>query len=39
MGVRHLDYVVQGVRFQPESILTEVGHDVFNNFLGSTLAL
>lgn len=39
MGVRHLDYVVQGVRFHPESILTEVGHDVFNNFLGSTLAL
>ena len=33
MGVRHHDYVVEGVQFHPESILTEVGHDVLANFL------
>jgi anthranilate synthase/aminodeoxychorismate synthase-like glutamine amidotransferase len=33
MGVRHRDYVVEGVQFHPESILTEAGHDVLANFL------
>jgi anthranilate synthase/aminodeoxychorismate synthase-like glutamine amidotransferase len=36
MGVRHRDYVVEGVQFHPESILTEVGHDLLANFLGFT---
>jgi para-aminobenzoate synthetase component 2 len=36
MGVRHRQYVVEGVQFHPESILTEVGHDVLRNFLGFT---
>ena len=33
MGIRHKYYVVEGVQFHPESIMTEVGHDVISNFL------
>ena len=33
MGVRHKNYTVAGVQFHPESILTEVGHDLLANFL------
>jgi len=33
MGIRHRDYVVEGIQFHPESIMTEVGHDVLRNFL------
>ena len=33
MAVRHRRYPVEGVQFHPESILTEVGHDVLRNFL------
>jgi len=36
MGVGHRDYVVEGVQFHPESILTEVGHDILTNFLRFT---
>ena len=39
MGVRHRDYVVEGVQFHPESILTEVGHDLLANFLRFTQPL
>ena len=33
MGVRHKTLAVQGVQFHPESILTEHGHAMLNNFL------
>lgn len=35
MGVRHNTMNVEGVQFHPESILTEHGHDLLNNFLKS----
>lgn len=34
MGVRHKEYAIEGVQFHPESILTEHGHDMLQNFLG-----
>ncbi len=33
MGIRHREYVVEGVQFHPESIMTAVGHDLLRNFL------
>jgi anthranilate synthase/aminodeoxychorismate synthase-like glutamine amidotransferase len=33
MGIRHRDFVVEGVQFHPESIMTDVGHAVLTNFL------
>lgn len=33
MGVRHKEYVVEGVQFHPESILTAEGRIMFKNFL------
>jgi anthranilate synthase component 2 len=33
MGVRHKEQAVEGVQFHPESILTQHGHDLLNNFL------
>jgi anthranilate synthase component 2 len=34
MGVRHREYPIECVQFHPESVLTAVGHDVVENFLG-----
>lgn len=39
MGVRHKEYVVEGTQIHPESILTEVGHDLLANFLSSSEAV
>ena len=33
MGMKHKDYPIWGVQFHPESILTETGHEMIQNFL------
>jgi len=33
MGLRHQEYLVEGVQFHPESIMTAVGKDLLKNFL------
>ncbi len=33
MGVRHKEYLIEGVQFHPESILTKIGKDLLRNFL------
>jgi anthranilate synthase component 2 len=33
MGVRHKEFAIQGVQFHPESIMTEHGHQLLQNFL------
>jgi anthranilate synthase component 2 len=37
MGVQHKTLAIQGVQFHPESILSQHGHDLLNNFLKITL--
>jgi anthranilate synthase/aminodeoxychorismate synthase-like glutamine amidotransferase len=39
MGIRHREYVVEGVQFHPESIMTPAGHDILRNFLRCTAGL
>lgn len=33
MGVRHISYPIEGIQFHPESILTEYGKRILENFL------
>ena len=33
MGIRHRDYIVEGVQFHPESIMTGEGHNILKNFI------
>jgi anthranilate/para-aminobenzoate synthase component II len=33
MGVRHKEFAIEGVQFHPESILSEHGHKLLQNFL------
>jgi len=39
MGVRHRRFVVEGVQFHPESIMTSAGHDILRNFLANNRAV
>jgi len=34
MAVKHIDYPVYGLQFHPESILTDDGKKMIENFLG-----
>ncbi|WP_099189217.1 anthranilate synthase component II [Tepidibacter mesophilus] len=33
MGIKHREYLIEGVQFHPEAILTEQGHEILKNFL------
>ncbi|MCJ7691580.1 MAG: aminodeoxychorismate/anthranilate synthase component II [Clostridiaceae bacterium] len=33
MGIRHKDYLIEGVQFHPEAELTEHGHEIIKNFI------
>ncbi|MBO66946.1 MAG: anthranilate/aminodeoxychorismate synthase component II [Acidiferrobacteraceae bacterium] len=33
MAIRHMEFALEGVQFHPESILTQYGHRLLNNFL------
>ena len=33
MGVSHKEYLIEGVQFHPESILTDEGSKIFSNFI------
>jgi len=33
MGVRHKEFKLEGVQFHPESILSQYGHDMLQNFI------
>jgi para-aminobenzoate synthetase component 2 len=33
MGIRHKNYLIEGVQFHPEAELTEYGHEILENFI------
>ena len=36
MGIKHKNFLISGVQFHPESILTSYGHGLLKNFLSNT---
>ena len=36
MAMRHVEYPIYGVQFHPESIKTDCGHDILQNYLKAT---
>ena len=36
MGIKHKNFLISGVQFHPESILTSYGHELLKNFLSNT---
>ena len=38
MGLRHKELLVEGVQFHPESILSENGYKLLQNFLDASVA-
>ncbi len=38
MGMRHIEYPIEGVQFHPESIRTKTGHAILQNFLDQSEA-
>jgi para-aminobenzoate synthetase component 2 len=39
MGLRHKQYRIEGVQFHPESIVSEHGHQILQNFISFTQSL
>jgi anthranilate synthase/aminodeoxychorismate synthase-like glutamine amidotransferase len=39
MGVRHTRFALEGVQFHPESIKTDLGHEILRNFLAMEQAV
>lgn len=35
MGFRHREFAIEGVQFHPESIMTDTGHDLLQNFISA----
>ena len=33
MGLRHKEYLIEGVQFHPEAIVSEQGHEILRNFI------
>ena len=38
MGLKHKKYLIEGVQFHPEAILSEQGHDILRNFISEARA-
>ncbi|AEE97165.1 anthranilate synthase component II [Mahella australiensis] len=39
MGIRHKHYIIEGVQFHPEAILTHQGRELLSNFIGMVKSL